>query len=103
MQTKLTLQQYEELLALREEMQNCMVFHFPDEMKPKTIAIMPEFPGSNFARVSIAYCSETEKEYLYEVGEYLARIRLWAGTCIKVPDASDTFVFYDIAEFFSKL
>lgn len=65
-----------------------------------TVAIMPEFPGSSMARMSVSFASEDEQKIRRKVGEYHALIRLHNLESVPVPigfDATDMANQYDSA------
>jgi hypothetical protein len=57
-----------------------------------TVAIVPEFPGSNMARMSVSFASEDETKLRRKVGEFHALFRLQDNKSVPVPvnfDATD--------------
>jgi hypothetical protein len=54
-----------------------------------TVAIMPEFPESNMARMSVSFASEDEQKIRRKVGEYHALTRLTMLESVPVPTNFD--------------
>lgn len=61
-----------------------------------TVAIVPEFPGSNMARMSVAFASEDEQKIRRKVGEYHALYRWKDNQSVPVPV---NFEARDMADF----
>jgi hypothetical protein len=54
-----------------------------------TVALMPEFPGSRMARMSVAYAAPVETKTRRKVGEYWALSRIFGDEWVKVPVLQD--------------
>lgn len=50
-----------------------------------TVAIVPEFSGSNMARMSVAFASEDEQKIRRKVGEFHALFRMQDNQSVPVP------------------
>jgi hypothetical protein len=50
-----------------------------------TVVIMPEFPGSSMARMSVAFASENEQKIRRKVGIYHAMVRMYDNQSVPVP------------------
>jgi hypothetical protein len=63
-----------------------------------TVAIMPEFPGSSMARMSVSFASENETKLRRKVGEYHALARLYKMQSVPVPVNFDALNMADFME-----
>lgn len=59
------------------------IFSFPQYFA--TVAIVPEFTGSNMSCMSVSVCSPDETKFRRKVGEFYALDKLFAGECVKMP------------------
>jgi hypothetical protein len=65
-----------------------------------TVVIVPEFPGSNMARMSLSFAAPEELKYRRKVGEFHALTRHYDNQSVPVP------VFFEaqsVAEVFSDM
>ncbi len=84
-QTKLTVKEKNELWHMTAwfESSGGRMFQNPDA--GVTVAVLPHFPGAVFAKLSVAYCGDTESKFRRKVGQFLALTRLDTNQCISLP------------------